>query len=95
MEVFYFSNSNIHCVVHWQAQVNQKIFVGHTTQLHEWYGVTVVEAAFVLIRLQKHGLLQVNKQRYYYMYYMVFACIQCRFTLGTANMHLRGLCSTE
>lgn len=63
LDVLYFSNTNVHCVIHWQAQVDQKVFVGHTSQFHERYGITVIKAAFIFVCLQKHGLLQLTKQR--------------------------------
>lgn len=61
LDVLYFSNSNVHCVIHWQAQVNQKVFVGHRSQFHEWYGVAVIKTTFIFIRLQKHGPLEATK----------------------------------
>lgn len=53
LDVLYLSNADIYCVIHWQAQVNQKVFVGHRSQFHERDGVTAIKATFVLICLQK------------------------------------------
>lgn len=54
MDVLYFSDASVHCVIHWQPQVNEKVFVGHTCQFHEWYGITVIKTAFIFICLQNH-----------------------------------------
>lgn len=78
MDVLYFSDTNVHCVIHRQAQVNQEILVGHTSQLHERYGVTVIKAAFIFIRLRKHRLLKRLLSKDYNGF---FACIKCRFYL--------------
>lgn len=56
MDVFDFSDSHIHRVVHRQAEVEQKILVGHTSQLHEGNGVAVIKAALVFVGLQEQRL---------------------------------------
>lgn len=63
LDVLYLSHADVGGVVDRQPHVNQKVFVGHTSQFQQRHRVALVETALVLIRLQKGALLQATRQR--------------------------------
>lgn len=98
LDVLYFTDAGVHRVIHRQAQVNQKVFVRHTSQFHERYGVAVIKAAFIFIRLQMYRLLSVNTQHLVSSYLHVLAAVtqvylsDCKCASERSLLHWVKLC---